>query len=335
MKWTMNKELSEKIRIASLLCTFMVVMRHSRNLQAFWGTENVTGTCPFIENGFSIMTEIAVPYFFIVSGFFFFRTNFYEKRSYVIMLQKKGHSLLIPFLLWNILWGAVLYLIGFMDWNEPFINKVEHLLMSDYYGALWYVRTLMVLMALVPLYDWIFTIDNSWLYLFAGIGLYFCWWPVDCSLFSTEGVFFFFMGGVLQRYQSVVSIKVSWIMVLMMIAVWCGIAFLRPVWNIQVNKLITLLGICSFWLLLDYLGSYTKKILLTASAMTFFIYVNHFWIVKSIKVAWAQLCPRNDVVALLTYLLLPLLTFGILLIVGRLWYKFSPHTFGFCMGGRK
>lgn len=312
----------------------MVIMRHARNLQAFWGTEQVNNWCAFVENGFSVLTEIAVPYFFIVSGFFFFRTCYYEKGAFFGVLRKKAHSLLIPFLIWNLLWGAVLYLIGFMDWNEPIINKVEHLLMSDYYGALWYVRTLMVLMALVPLYDWIFQIDNKWLYLLVGLGLFLWWWPVDCALFSTEGVSFFFIGGVLQRYQSVVRIKASWIMVLIMVAVWCGMAFLRPMWNIQINKLTTLLGISSFWLLIDYLRGSAKRVLLSASAMTFFIYVNHFWIVKGLKVAWAQWYPQNEVVALLTYFLLPLLTFGMLLIVGKLWYKFSPESFDFCMGGR-
>ena len=123
-------------------------------------------------------------------------------------------------------------------------------------------------------------------------------------------------------------------MVLIMVAVWCGMAFLRPMWNIQINKLTTLLGISSFWLLIDYLRGSAKRVLLSASAMTFFIYVNHFWIVKGLKVAWAQWYPQNEVVALLTYFLLPLLTFGMLLIVGKLWYKFSPESFDFCVGGR-
>ena len=330
----MNKELSDKIRIASLLCTFMVIMRHATNLQAFLGLEVYTGVCGFVEVGFSVLTEMAVPYFFIVSGFFFFRTCYYEKGAFFGMLRKKAHSLLIPFLIWNLLWGAVLYLIGFMDWNEPIINKVEHLLMSDYYGALWYVRTLLVLMVLVPLYDWVFLIDNKLLYLLVGFGLFLWWWPVDCTLFSTEGVFFFFIGGVLQRYQSVVRIKASWIMVLIMVAVWCGMAFLRPVWNIQLNKLTTLLGICSFWLLIDYLCGSAKRLLLSASAMTFFIYVNHFWIVKGVKVVWAQLYPQNEVVALLTYFILPIVTFLALLFIGRFWRKMFPKTYSYCTGGR-
>ena len=330
----MNKELSDKIRIAGLLCAFMVIMRHSTNLQAFFSPEVYTGVCGFVEVGFSVLTEIAVPYFFIVSGFFFFRTCYYEKGAFFGMLRKKAHSLLIPFLIWNLLWGAVLFLIGFMDWNEPIINKVEHLLMSDYYGALWYVRTLMVLMALVPLYDWIFQIDNKWLYLLVGLGLFLWWRPVDCALFSTEGVFFFFIGGVLQRYQSAIRIKASWILVLMMVVVWCGIAFLRPVWNIQINKLTTLLGICSFWLLIDFLRSSAKRVLLSASAMTFFIYVNHFWMVKGIKVAWAQLYPQNEAVALLAYFTLPIVTFLVLLLIGYLWQKMSQRTYSFCIGGR-
>lgn len=330
----MEKGLSEKIRIASLLCTFMVIVRHARNLHAFWGTESVTGVCAFVENGFSVLTEIAVPYFFMVSGFFFFRTNYYQEGAYVVMLQKKARTLLVPFLIWNVTWGAILYAIGFMDWGEPLADKVTHLLMSDYYGALWYVRTLMLLMVLVPLYGWLFTTGKRWLLVLAGAGLFVLWFPVDCALLSTEGLFFFFLGGVLQRYQGVVNKKAPWGVLAVMLAVWCGMCFLRLSWSINMNKLNTLWGICTFWMLLDYLGNAVKRALLSASAMTFFIYVNHFWVVKGMKVMLAQQYQQSEMVALLAYFLLPIITFFCLLWVGWLWKRFAFRSYDVATGGR-
>lgn len=67
-----DMELSSKIKIASLLCTMMVVYRHSLNYLAFFNSWTGHGISGFVEDGVSLLTEIAVPYFFIISGFFFF-----------------------------------------------------------------------------------------------------------------------------------------------------------------------------------------------------------------------------------------------------------------------
>ena len=101
-----DMELSSKIKIASLLCTMMVVYRHSLNYLAFFNSWTGHGISGFVEDGVSLLTEIAVPYFFIISGFFFFRISYYEKNNYFKMLKKKAKTLLIPFIFWNIVGGG-------------------------------------------------------------------------------------------------------------------------------------------------------------------------------------------------------------------------------------
>ncbi len=73
-----SKGLSDKFKLGSLLCTIMVVYRHSLNIQAFGGEERLEFWVPFIETGISKLTEIAVPFFFLLSGFFFFRGSYYK-----------------------------------------------------------------------------------------------------------------------------------------------------------------------------------------------------------------------------------------------------------------
>ena len=58
-----EQSLSDKIKIGGLLCTVLVVLRHSFNLQAF-GLANSNGVATFMEQGISKQTEVAVPFFF-------------------------------------------------------------------------------------------------------------------------------------------------------------------------------------------------------------------------------------------------------------------------------
>lgn len=329
----MSKKLSDKIRVASLLCTFMVVVRHSSNLIAFFGGY-VQNTCGYWEYGTSVMTEIAVPYFFLISGFFFFRTNFYERHHYLDMLLKKGRTLMAPYLLWNLLWAIPLYVVGLMDFNEPIIQKLWNLLMSEYDGALWYVRNLIIMMFFVPLYGWIFAIDNKWLYAIVTFGLLWWWLPVDCGWWAIEGWLFFFIGGLVQRYRGLMEWRMPEWGIIVLTMIWYYFAFEHPWWCITMNKITTLLGLFVFWQLLNLLQDGAFKWLLNMTSMNFFVYVNHLWVVKGMKVLLAKYYSQNETVAIAAYFVLPIITFFLLLWTGRLWQRLSPKSFNVVTGGR-
>lgn len=104
----MNKKISENLRIASFIATVMVVYRHSLNYLSFFDSWTRNGYNGFIQDGIMCITEVAVPYFFIVSGFFFFKYTYDSKKEYFKMLQRKSKSLGIPFLFWNIIGACVL-----------------------------------------------------------------------------------------------------------------------------------------------------------------------------------------------------------------------------------
>lgn len=309
-------------------------MRHSRNLQAFWGTEQISNVCSYIENGFSVMTEVAIPYFFVISGFFFFRYNYYQKGIYCEMLKKKFWTLLIPFVFWNVFWAFVPYFTRQIDFSEPIITKLQHLAFSDYYGALWYVRNIMLLMFLVPLYNWIFIVNNKWLFLIVGGILLFWWWPVDCAWYSTEGVLFFYLGGLFQRYSKLLSYKLPLYIIVPIAILWSIFAFERPLWSINMNKFSTLLGLLTFWYMLDRMPQFVYKWLLSLTPIMFFIYVTHLYIIKGMKVVTASFYSGSEMVALLSFFLLPMVAIVITYFCGQMWLKFNTRSFNMVTGGR-
>lgn len=329
----MDKHISDKIKILSFICTVMVVIRHGFNLYAFGLNDCKTSYIGFIEYGVSKLTEIAVPYFFIVSGFFFLRYTYYSKSEYIHMLYKKMNSLFIPFLFWNIFGIIPLLLAHQFVFENTTWKYIIQLLHSDWNGVLWYVRDIMTLMVLVPLYAWIFVLNNRWLYGVVFLLLFINWIPVDCGWISTEGMLFFYLGGFLQKNESVISRRMPTFLLAIIGTAWIISCFFFP-FKWEIHRYNTLLGLIIFWQMYHYIPKQISSWILNISAYSFFIFVTHLYIIKGIKLGVAHYFWGNEFIALLSYIFLPLLTIIIALYIGKKFNKFLPKVFNIVMGGR-
>lgn len=95
---------SRKVTIVSFILSVFVLYIHAKNL-AYYDFGDAQGT--FIYGLNQIMSEtlgrIAVPFFFLQSGYWMFRYDIFETKSDTLRrkLKKKVISLGIPYLLWN------------------------------------------------------------------------------------------------------------------------------------------------------------------------------------------------------------------------------------------
>lgn len=329
-----GRALSDKIKIAGFLCALMVVLRHSLNLYAFWGTEDVENVCGVIEHGFSRLTEIAVPYFFIISGYFFYRTCYYGGQTYWGVLKRKAFSLGVPFILWNFIGLIPLLLYKPSDVEFGFCGIMKGLLLSEWYGPLWYVRNTIIMMVLYPFYGWLLRQKNVWLHVILVLILFLLWVPVDCSIYSTEGWLFFILGCLLNNYGASLKSVIKWWYIGPLLLVWLYLCFLNPSLHQCFHKFITLLGLCLFWSILDYFPQVINRFILRYASMAFFIYVTHFYIVKGMKVFLASCFPQSEIVALSSYFMLPVLAVFVSCFVGYLWMRFHPKSYNIAVGGR-
>ena len=118
---------------------------------------------------------VAVPVFFIISGYFFFyNVKEFNNDVYVEKLKKRVLTLLIPYLLWNLL--PVFMIVGGNLFSVFFKGKSFDALYSFFYdlwnegiwhiwwdktsgtmpfdSPLWYVRDLMIVVCLSPVIYW-------------------------------------------------------------------------------------------------------------------------------------------------------------------------------------
>lgn len=83
----------------NVVCTIFVVLRHSLNIKAFFNSKQPTFWNQCIQNAFMNITSIAVPFFFLMSGFFFFKGEVISEQKVNENIIKRAKSLLIPFVI--------------------------------------------------------------------------------------------------------------------------------------------------------------------------------------------------------------------------------------------
>lgn len=95
----------------------------------------------FISNG---VARIAVPFFFIASGFFFFRK---EENLQLKNLFKTLKRIFLLFLGWTIVYGIYMYFSTFIHGEEPLLNELlflrRHIFLNPY-AHLWFLPALMI-----------------------------------------------------------------------------------------------------------------------------------------------------------------------------------------------
>lgn len=317
-----NENLSYRIRWGTFICTVLVVLRHSLNNYAFYGTRDFPSwEVSFVENGFIRITDIAVPFFFLVSGYFFFGRKYrLNDGTYSAMLKKKIRTLLIPFVIWNVVGGVVLLmykreLLGTNIWS-----LLENFLTSQWYGPLWYVRDIMLMMLLYPVYSWILRKKFRLLFLLILCVLSYFWEPGNSSVLSFEGMFFFLLGGLLtpinidKSYRKTIA---CFLVLLWMIVSFCQLYFFRML----ILKINILFGLISFWGICQQLTRFDKSKYKELFSFSFLIYVLHFYIEKIMKVTIGHYFYQNDAVAIVAFFLIPILTILIILGLGKVLRK--------------
>lgn len=328
----MQETISERIKLLSVVCTLFVIYRHSYTCLAFYGQlEQPVGYNSTIQDYFSILTQVAVPFFFTVSGYFFAKYNYYHHGEYMKMVQKKWKTLIIPFILWNIICvpfylakyrkelDEITFLLSFVEADSP----------------LWYVRDLILFMLLSLVYYWLTEKKFIVLQFIVLVVLFWTWQPVDTSIMSSEGMFFFFLGILLKRYDVKFNDSPNIVITISLTVIWI-IFCVCPEYasNTTIMKIRTIFGLSSVWFMSYYIKGKVKDCLLSISRYSFFIYAGHYYFVKIIKYQIGYFFFGNELAACLSFMLIPVLTFYILLGFSKLLEKTQPQLYNYLTGYR-
>jgi peptidoglycan/LPS O-acetylase OafA/YrhL len=313
------------------------------NADIVMGVQAITGS----------IARIAVPLFFMMSGFLFFRGTAFSAAIYGAKLRSRVKSLLIPFLFWNLALFALVAVGQHVPRLAPFFNgqtapltamspfqMIDAVIGITRYPTayqFWFIRDLMVLVVLSPLW-WLAARYAGWVALAAlAIGWVFNIWPVPIP--AIEPALFFYLGSfVAIRGWSLFAVdRFGWWLVplfVLLLGLDCAEALayrtdysLHPV---MVVGLILALKV-SRWLAES---DRWRARLVTLGGASFFVFAAHEPLVTIGKKLAFHTLPMTAGTVLVTYAVLPVLVICLTLAGYRLLLKTVPGFLRLIIGGR-
>jgi surface polysaccharide O-acyltransferase-like enzyme len=348
----MTQHLSEKIRLLSAVAILLVLYIHS----GFHENE-IPGMALNHYAQESISTLIgrcAVPLFYTISGYLFFLKTPQGLGSLPEKLQKRVHTLLIPYIITALFYVAVQVAVSSIPIAGKFINSSilpdlhqswPRVLAAIFYDAgngtplafhLWFVRNLLLLVLLSPL-----------LYILLQ---YLGWWWVlvtfllaftVSSYFPTFALFWFSLGGALTKHSIAVEHPKLGLTLLSLFLLLSALQLFTPelaIWGFARLPLI-LLGVSASWLAYDGLVSPAFSLqqhpwLNTVSDFTFFVYLFHEPTLNIVRKLLVLAIGKNSMGYLFSYLASPWLFVALATLAGVYLKKFFPKIYTTAVGGR-
>lgn len=207
-----EQSFSKKVTTVMFLMSMLVVLIHNNNTMVY-GLE--LGLTSFAEGFIKLLSFDlgcqAVPVFFLLSGGLFFRFDLREGWGTLRKkLSRRLFSTVVPYLLWNVLYtGVYLVLPQTITWlrtgTSPGIDFLWKLLggvfLADYCFVFWYLRNLMLLMLLSPVFLVLLRRKYLSLGVMALLGLATARnWNLTEWLYSSS-VFYYLLGAWLMQYR--------------------------------------------------------------------------------------------------------------------------------------
>ncbi len=311
--------------------------------------------------------RVAVPLFFLFSGFLFFRTladGRLTAGAYLGKLKKRARTLLVPYVFWNLL--MIVFML-FCQTLVPSLASGRCKLVADYslsdwlwdfwnthmvnnFGRaypinapLWYLRDLMVIMILSPL---VYCMAR-WLKHYGVILLGLLWFlRINTGIIGldTSTFFFFTLGAYLSihgkdNFVTFLRPYIIPISIIYTLFVALDLCYVNGLWHVDwhLHNINILLGmVVSLTVSSYFIEKGRWKVSPFLASGYFFVYVCHAMpLICITKVAFKLLHPHSDASLLLfLYVLCPSL--AILLCLSLYWVmkKFLPRFTAVIMGGR-
>lgn len=277
------------------------------------------------------------------------------KSEFISKYKKRAKSLLVPFLFWSIL-GLIVHLILHLspifedyrsDADYSFINILKLIFINPAPGQLWFLRDLIVMVALSPLIYWMV----KYLRLIPTL-LFFIIWIVflrfSIKFYSIESILFFSLGAYLALHKSkYLTIRLTNKYYLILLFLWVLIVFVKTTLFFQniksavpyyiLHRISILVGILAIWTLYDVVmknKESVNKTILGLSSFSFFIYAYHLPLLKYLQKGLFYIVGKNDILSIITYFILPIIMIVVGILLGGFLRKHTPRFYGVITGGR-
>lgn len=345
---------SQKLRVLSSVLILLVLYIHGYYNEAI-GTRYPSFVQSFLGGGG--LAIIAVPMFFVFSGFLFFN-GLQTVKGCFPKIKKRVRSLVIPYFLWNIifvLWYVVLQNlpgIGGMINSDiiseitkgSVLNRLYSFFVAPVAFHLWFLRDLIIMVLASPLiYYWIKI--TRW-YGVVALLFFHPWLMTLSKTFNQFGIAYFVLGGAIAMHSDlsrVTKYVCSTSVFIASVIVWLSHAMLQAL-EIKVSFghwgiLSAIAGMISMWKLYDLVSSNHKVVnalshLNPLLGYSFFVYLFHEPAFNIIKKIGVRVLGAGDAALIVLFVLNPLIMYAVSVAIARLVQQLLPRFYSVLVGGR-
>ncbi|MGR6807373.1 acyltransferase family protein [Sphaerotilus natans] len=322
------------------------------------GITGVSQNAPLVDTIRNLISQgiarTAVPLFFMISGYLFFKNQSFKLNDYKNKLRKRSKTLLIPFLFWNFLTLFLMAIAQCIPATQQFFSGKNPIIVNlhyyDYLDAIfgitrspisyqfWFIRDLIVMVLLTPL---IFVLCKKIAAIYLP-SIFFLWmlsfWPFAFP--SAEALLFFSTGALLSIKRNSIFLFDRYgnlLVILYVIVLALDVIYINSDFGRMVHKI----GICFGVSALLYLTKYvalTKVLrfkLIELGGSSFFVFAAHEPLLTVFrKVFYRLIEPTSTWTILVLYFAIPTFVIIVLVPLHGFLMKVAPTFARIINGGR-
>lgn len=303
----------------------------------------------FIRNIISQgLARVVVPLFYLISGFLFFNQFVATKANYIQKYKNRFHTLIVPYVFWNILILFLCYLGQsisitlkyFSGKNELVINYTLYEYINSIFGItreypisyqFWFIRVLILLVISAPLIYWL--IKKTKYALLVIITILWLFGPYNLYVMPT----LFFYGGSYLAMHSISLFRLDNKGIKMVFLYLVILVVGNTLGNSPIQKVGILFGIPAMLYMSRYLyyNNHIEAIFTKLSKSSFFIFCFHEPLLTIIKkLIYNFMKPNNSLEIFILYLIIPVIVIAISLMVYIILKIYFPLFTKLITGGR-
>lgn len=341
----MNKFISYKISFFNFFLSVLIVILHS-NCQNTLGWVNdgsmFANALLFMSSILTMIGHLAVPTFFMMSGFLFYR-NIQGLQDTFVKIKKRVRTLLIPYLLWNTFFVCLFWcilntpLVSYMHMPNSLQTWQDIVLaiLNSSMTPLWFVKDLMIYVLLSPVIYYISR--NIYVLLFSIIIAILYAVNANVNYFSLIYWLPIYLVGIMQNKSFAnkwfvcekqdESLACGFYLASFLLLMYVGLKYeylylyrlFAPlvIWRVSSNILL----LCNF-----NKRQYWKY--------SFFIYCTHFFIINIVQKIMFILMGCSNVSYLLIYLSTPFIVLIICICIARIMESHVNQLYNILTGNR-
>lgn len=345
-----NSKLSHSISWLRFPLIFLIILLHCYSVQRLEGCHE---TYFNVLYPFSLwLGETGVPGFFFISGYLFFLS----KKTYSQKMKTRVHTLLIPYLLWNLM-ILILYLAA---WAIGYPQDINGRSLTDYtfidylrlfwdrgsfdngnyvplLCPLWYIRNLMIMSILSPFFYYLIKYARVSFLISVTV-----WWLLSHhNAFIPQTILFFSLGAYFSVFDTnplltVYKYKRKFLLLFTVFAICdiiCHTTYDTPI-NLQIHRLSIIFNIPILFLLADWClqHGYNSKLL---SNSAFIVFCVHYPIVVLLrKISIAQFTDAPNVIQILLYFICVIISTLLSIVIYLFMDKYLPNLKRILSGNR-